>query len=418
MSFVHQLKTIVRYEYITTVRSKSFWISLFALPLFFIATFALSAFSSSSSNLERDIDPTQIALKIAIIDNSGLFETVPLPDTITKFPLSEETILRERTANQEFDLLIIFPEISVQNSTIQVFGNGINSLRGANYLIIAQQLFKYAAISQISDPFIKSALNNAIPVEISPADPSETTLRTTDFVLPAVFFGIFFMVVFVGGQTLLQSMSEEKENRMLESLLSIMDTKTLILGKLISILAITITQIIVWIGSLIIVALILTQTQMGEYLSLIFASVSIWQILWYVILIIAALFSIGGIMIGVGSLGKSYRDSTQMSTVFIMISLFPLFVIGQLISDPHGTLAVVSSYIPLTSPLVLLLRSAFGLSGTEMVLSLLVNIVYAIGSIWLSIQLFKIGALETGRTIGFKELLRRLRNSKSTVEKI
>lgn len=412
------MKTIVSYEYITTVRSKSFWISLFALPLFFVATFALSAFSSRSSQIDRDIDPTQIAQNVAIIDKSGLLETVTLPDTIDVFPSSQEDSLRQEIISGEYDLLIILPEFNAENPIVQVFGDDVNSLRGANYAVIAQQLFEYAAISQIQDPVIQSILRDEIPVQVAPINPSEERLQTSDFIFPIVFFAIFFMVVFVGGQTLLQSMSEEKENRMLESLLSIMDTKTLILGKLISILIITLTQIAVWVTLLLAIALTLTQTQIGEYLSLAFTSVSVWQILWYVILIIAALFSIGGIMIGVGSLGKSYKDSTQMSTVFIMISLFPLFIIGQIIADPHGTLAVVSSYIPLTSPMVLLLRSAFSLSGTEMILSLFVNFLYAIGSIWLSIKLFKIGALETGRTIGFKELFKRIRNPKPAVEKI
>jgi len=87
-------------------------------------------------------------------------------------------------------------------------------------------------------------------------------------------------------------------------------------------------------------------------------------------------------------------------------------LIGQ---DSHATLAIITSYISLISQMVILMRSSFSLIGVEMLLSLLVNIIY---SIRLSIQLFKIGALKTGRTIGFEELFKRMRNSKSTAEKI
>lgn len=409
MNFLNQFKTIVFYEYTTTVRSKSFWISIIALPLFFIFIFAISAVTNSQNFVDDNADPSKVSQKIAIIDHSGLVSGMQLPENIKNFPVNEEQLAREKVIQKEFDALIIFPSLVDTQPTMTIYGNDANSLKSANYSTIAQQLFRYGAISKIPDETIQKALASQIPVNIHPADPNEASLSVQDFILPGLFFGIFFMVVFVGGQTLLQSVSEEKENRMLESILSIISARTLILAKLTSILMTTLTQIGVWIVLLLGGAVLIARTQFGGYFSLIFSSTNAFELLWYFALIMCGLFSIAGIMIGIGSLGKSYKDSTQLSSIFITISLFPLFVITQLISEPHGTLAMITSYIPLSSPMVLLLRSAFGLSGSEMLFALLINIVFAIASVWIAIQLFKIGALETGRTIGFRELLKRTR---------
>jgi ABC-2 type transport system permease protein len=116
------------------------------------------------------------------------------------------------------------------------------------------------------------------------------------------------------------------------------------------------------------------------------------------------------IMVGVGSIGTSYRDSQSLSGIFIMLSVMPFYFITILIADPNGPLAIFTSYFPLTAPMILLIRNSLqALSPAESVLGVVVMLAYVAIAFWAATKMFDLGSLMYNRRPSAKEVLTVLR---------
>jgi ABC-2 type transport system permease protein len=112
-------------------------------------------------------------------------------------------------------------------------------------------------------------------------------------------------------------------------------------------------------------------------------------------------------MIGVGAVGTGIEDSKNLSSVFIILSIFPIYLLQSLITQPDSLIAKVFSYLPFTSFMTLLLRNSFGsLTSTELITGVGVSILYTVVALLLSYKLFELGCLMYNRRPTVKEMIR------------
>jgi ABC-2 type transport system permease protein len=223
-----------------------------------------------------------------------------------------------------------------------------------------------------------------------------------ELVVPFFFLIIFILSLSTASTFLLQSVSEEKEHRTVEILLSTVSDSTLIAGKALGLGSAALLQVatwtamglisLKWIAHFLKVELSVSQIPVSHFL---YASATL--------LIGFLLFS--ALMIGIGALGSNFKDAQQLSSFFMIASFLPIYVLQIILTDIHGTLSVGLFYFPLTAPIVMTTRFCVGnLPWYESLSGLLVLAFFAFITIHLAARSFRLGCLLFNRRPTMKEL--------------
>lgn len=227
--------------------------------------------------------------------------------------------------------------------------------------------------------------------------------------LPIGFTVLLFVSVLMSGSYLMQATASEKENKVVEILLSSAGPDEILTGKLIGLGAAGLLQIMVWFGMVI----------FGLFVSVAALEVAGVPVPWAGLVAALAYFLggylfFGSLMLGTGSLGSNLRESQQLSLVWTLLAVVPMVFLQLLITEPNGTLGKVLIWIPFTAPVTAVLRLTLepgGVTWWEVAGSLLL----LLGSVWLALRfgarLFRIGLLLTGARPKLREILRQARLS-------
>jgi len=225
-------------------------------------------------------------------------------------------------------------------------------------------------------------------------------------VIPVLFLIIFILSVTTASTFLLQSVSEEKENRTIEILLSTVKDAELITGKVIGLGTAALIQVGIWIG---LAALGLGAIAQRLQIPLEISRIPIDHIVVGILSLLIGFMIFAAIMIGIGALAPNYKDAQQYSSIFVIGSILPLYVMQIILEDIHGTLAVFLYYFPLTSPLVLVTRFCLGnLAMWEVIAGFGVLLLFTLLSIFLAARFFRLGCLMYNRRPSWNEIKRAL----------
>ncbi len=224
-------------------------------------------------------------------------------------------------------------------------------------------------------------------------------------ILLPFFMGIIFMIaVFTSSGYLMQAVVEEKENRTIEILITSVSSQQLMIGKAIGLIAVGLTQLIVWT-----ILAVLTWVVAGRFFpNLPDIKVPIQTVFWLLVIFIPSFVMISGLMIAIGATVTDAREGQQISGLITLPVALPYYFSFWIISAPNSLLALALSYFPLTAPVALTMRLAYGeISTWQMLLNLVVIITAALVSLWLAGRAFRLGMLSYGKRLSFKSLLRR-----------
>lgn len=212
------------------------------------------------------------------------------------------------------------------------------------------------------------------------------------------------MLVSFATSYLLLSVSEEKENRMIETVLSIVKPSDLITGKIIGQVGIIITQVLLLAG-LSFAAYKLTSSTGGLPIDLANIQLDPIQLILAITYVFFGFLFLSAIMVGVGAATPNYKDAQSMSGIFVMLAVIPLYFVMLIMTNPTGELAVITSYLPFTSSIVLLFRNGLiTLPLWEIILSIVTQILYCALGIFIAYKLFEVGSLEFSQRISVKSI--------------
>ena len=422
---------VARREYTKVVRKPSFWISTLFFPVFIVVIMLITGFSSMQ--FEKNLkNGTENAKEIIIVDKTNLIDRSKLEGSIFKFSDDVETG-KVKVLSGQIDALIYYPEDFITSKRVEIYEEDKGLFLQSRFNDFAQNLIKDSIISQISQEqreLYTSSFNFQVKTYSNGA---EVKIGIKDLIVPAASVLVYFVLTTFGVSYLLLSVSEEKENRAMEIVLSTISPKQLISGKILGLIGVVITQVILLI-LLSIVAVYLT----GGILSSIFSSADVGasaasasnfsinladtefsipqlvgQIVLGVIYTFIGFFILACTMIGVGAASPSYKEAQSLSSIFIIISIMPVYFISIILSDPSGTLAKVFSYIPFTASFILLFRNALGgLSIGEVVFSIGVLLVYCYIFVILAFKLFEFGSLEYSKRISLVDFFKTFKKHK------
>ena len=196
---------------------------------------------------------------------------------------------------------------------------------------------------------------------------------------------------------------------MIETMLSIVDKKSLMFGKMIGLIGVVLVQLILWI-LLGLGIYMLVQNQFNIDFPIDISNMDLSVLPINIFLIMSAFVFFAAIMTGVGAIGTGAQDSKNLSSIFILLAIFPMYLMQILITNPTGSLSQFFTYFPFTSHMILLLRNSLGaISGVELIFGLILTTVYGLISLWIALKLFELGCLMYNRRPSIKEIFRYLK---------
>ena len=246
--------------------------------------------------------------------------------------------------------------------------------------------------------------NVGLDGSVKPRDAKSEVAR---LLVPVAFAVLLFSALMGTAGYLLQAVAVEKENRVVEVLLSSASPDEILGGKLLGLGAAGLLQIGAWVA-------MLSAGAVGFAGLLVAFGISIpWLSLALAIpFFLAAYMFTGSLMLGLSSLGGTMREAQQWSAVLTIPTVVPLMMFGVILAEPNGLVPTILTFIPFTAPLTVLMRAAIepaGFPWWQIVLSFAVMVVSTVLALKLGARLFRVGLLLTGSRPSLAQLWRQAR---------
>ncbi len=424
---------IIKREYLTRVRNKTFILSTILLPLFFIGFIAASTYLSIKGNSKSTI---------AVIDQNGIFKssfksdksiTYEFPSNINSNNFKEKGYSALLNIPSDFDSpsdsITLISDKPLGFTTEDRITDQIN-LAIKNRAFLEKNIDK-KILDSIND-MDEEKLYNFRPV----IKKGNTTQKANSGLAYAIGFGsgiLIYITLFIYGAAVMRGVMEEKMNRIAEVIISSVKPFQLMAGKIIGIAAVGLTQLLIWFILIIVLSTAFTaflspetlqqaqsaNSAMGSSannsaaLSILSAKNTLAQANWALIIPCFLFYFIGGYLFyaalfaAVGSVVNEDPQEAQSLMLPITMPIILSFVImTSAAAKPDTPIAVWSSIIPFSSPIVMMARIPSGVPIWQLALSMLSLVAGFILTTWLAAKIYRTGILLYGKKVTFKEMTR------------
>ena len=424
------ISLIIKREFIAKVRNKSFIVMTFVSPLIFVA---IAAFVGYLSTMKADIK------KVAIHDESGIFASHFVNTEEHQFhDLSQVSIdlVKDSLISNGYLGILYIPsqqDLKLYESKIQFISNESPSLTFIANLerVIESQLTKSNYKKLDLDVSQIESAQSEVNIQLSKSSGEETVkgFNEIKIIIGGAFGYLIMMFIIIYGNLVMRSVIEEKTNRIIEIIISSVRPFQLMIGKIIGTSLAGILQFLIWAilgGVLFAVFSMFFGVKMGagsaispEMMDAAQAEMSTMQLyvkeLWnlpiFTIFITFILYFVGGYFLyssfyaAIGAAVDNETDSQQFLLPIMMPLILAIYIgFFTVINDLHGNIATIFSFVPLTSPIVMLMRIPFGVPVWQIVLSLTILFATFIFVVWFASKIYRVGILMYGKKPTWKEL--------------
>lgn len=445
---MNKVSLIIKREYLTRVKKKSFIIMTILGPILMAAMFIVPVYVAQ---LEGD------AKNIGVIDQSGLFKNKFKNTDNISFDIldGDEETAKVLLAEGDFYAVLFIPrtEISVPN-TAKLFSNQQPNIIVKGYIseVMRKEVESLKLQASGVDPEILQSIKtsiNLITIKVNEGGEEETSSTELSMAIGFISGLLIYIFIFMYGALVMRGVIEEKTNRIVEVIVSSVKPFQLMMGKIVGVAMVGLTQFVLWIVfTLIIVTTFMSfyATEMNTYHSsqlnmqeeilssgmkdsggtadlaspeinesLAMVMNSIDSINFGIIVGMFLFYFIGGYLLygalfaAIGSAVDNETD-TQQFMLPLTVPLILSIILSQFIMvNPDGPAAFWLSIFPLTSPVIMMVRLPFGVPFLDLSLSIIFMILGFIGTTWLAAKIYRTGILMYGKKISYKELWKWLR---------
>ena len=421
---MRKIYLVVAREFMERARKKSFIVTTLLMPLFMIgmmvAPSLMMLYGGSEQKQVVVIDKTGFVAERMTSSEEVVFST---QNNLTK----EEACQIYNAESGIFGILYINEDVS-ESGNVQFITNSSSSLMLEE--LIQSQLKNIIEREKLKEHYDIDNLDQmladvATPITLNTFENNgtgneeemEITSAGINYILGIVLGMLLYMVIIIYGQMVLTSVVEEKSSRVLDVMVTSCSPFELMMGKILGIATVALTQIAIWAvlviaaSKFLIPALfsadiaatsdMMLQGVMGTlgdtgYITMLFAYL--------------ALFILGGFLLyaslyaAAGSAVDSVQDGQQFNTIIMMPIILAMIVMMSVFNDPNSPIAFWASMIPFTSPVVMIARIPFGIPTWEIVVSLVVLYLSFVLTTWLSAKIYRIGIFMHGKRPSWSEL--------------
>ena len=390
MSKMHNLGTVFKFETIRVLKKPTFWLMALGFPLMFAALYGIMFWSQSTTmQAAKELEKQEFSL--AVTDDSKLVRPELLMAAKTKTVESKEAGIND-VKNGKIDAYIYFPK-DISKQKVEVYGKDVGLFQNGKYGAVAQSLLSQSVASTVGQAQV-AILQNKVQLSSTTYLDGKEHGGINEMIAPGLFLVIFFMLITFFGNQMLTSSTEEKENRTVEMLLTMVKTDTLITGKILSLMVLALIQMLV-----IILPVAAGYLAFGSKLQLpnmdlsllVFDPVRIGLAL---VIFLASFMMFTGMLVTLGAMMPTAKEANQWFGLVIMLIFGPFYGITAFVSFPDSPFVKFLSLFPFTAPIPLLLRNAVGnLPAWEGLLGVALLIVAAVFVLWLAVRVFRYGAM-------------------------
>jgi ABC-2 type transport system permease protein len=419
---------IIKREYVTRVRKRSFIIMSILGPLLFALIWIIPIWLATREGDEKII---------RVLDESGLFYEKLGNEGSIKFEYitSDLNDAKSDIRQSKYYGLLYIPDINIDepdgilffaesNPSIDVIGTLERKLK----VEIEDLKLKRSELDKETIDGLKAKVNiKSINMTDSGEKAGSAGVATIVGYVSALL--IYFFIFFYGIM-ILKGVIEEKTNRIIEVIVSSVKPIQLMMGKIIGVGAVGLTQFLIWVFFTALITNGLgayfnvsrytepTKTEIAvdskapsaedEFLTEILSSVesiNIPQLLVsFLIYFLGAYLLYGALFAAVGSAVDNDTDAQQFQLPITIPLIFSIIVLGAILKDPHGGLAFWLSIIPFTSPVIMMMRLPFGVPAWELFLSIGCLALGFLFATWLAARIYRIGILIHGTKVNYRTL--------------
>ena len=433
---------ILKREYLTRVKKRSFLIITFLGPLFFAALMiAPSLMMMKSDSMETN-------KTIAVLDETdwfnGKFESSDINTFV--YTNTDENIdtLKKLILEGVYDAVLYVPATSLSVPTnAKLYSNKQIPMSLSSYIKseMKQEVEHRKLLAHGIDPKIVKSVNTSINISTIRMDEEEgekTSYAELESIIGLALAVIVYFVIFLFSNQVLRGVIEEKSNRIIEVIISSVKPFELMMGKIIGIALVGLTQFLLWIVLTIGIYLVangiilgpeimspsgtvmteeisqIVDTNQGQNImlevvsmieSINFKAILISFLFYFVFgfLLYAALFA------AVGGMVDNETDSNQFVTILSMPLIVAIVCSTAMINNPDSGLGIWLSMIPFTSPVSMMIRIPFGVPYWQVVVSLLILVLTFVFITWIAAKIYRTGILMYGKKPNLKEIWKWLR---------
>lgn len=416
---MNKIFIIIRREYLTRVRKKTFIISTLLFPLLYLALIFGMGFIAEKSKQ---------SLHVALIDSSGYF-TAPLlikenladdNSVITLVDKNADSVMVDHK-KAGYDGYIIVPAINWKQGAPLLFKANKAYGRSSTAAVEAKLNTIWTAIKKDSlqiDSLKQDILNQRLMVTPKNIQDENANAQYAEAIGYICGFLIYLILLIYGSQVMMGVM-EEKTNRIAEVIVSSVKPFQMMLGKILGIGLVALTQFLLWIAFVLIIYNVgkasgntgMASDMVGK-MQQIFTSVNVPLILFcFGFYFLAGFFFYASLYGAIGSaVNEDMREAQSLSFPVTMLVIISIAMMSAAIADPTGPIAVWGSIIPFSSPIVMMARIPFGVPGTvpwwQLILSMSVLILSFTFTVWFAGKIYRTGILMYGKKPTWKELMK------------
>lgn len=435
---MNKLWSIIKREYLVRVKSKGFILATILMPLGMVALMGVSILVAEYSKGKQQ--------EVLVLDEAGILNNKPSGKELTHLTYTKSSLEIAKKEYEEGDYTIFVHVPTMQDiqsnkhqaSYISKDKIGIKTITGLEQ-ILSNSFKEYRIKRSEIEPEVLESFDVFISIENAEfleGDKENSTgkLKTIiGTVLGGIMGFLMYMVIFIYGNMVMRSVMEEKINRIVEVIISSVKPFTLMLGKVLGVGLVGLTQLTFWIIVIPIIMFVMqlfTGKSYGQNIDpeMIntnipkeqLESIDIPQLIfqfqsleWGVILPIFVFFFLGGYLVyasffaAIGSaIGDDLGESQSLMLPIVIPVLIAFMMMMPILEDPHGQLAIFGSLFPLFSPILMPARLAFDPPWWQIGLSMLLLILTVIGSIWIAGRIYRVGILLYGKKVNFKEIIK------------
>jgi ABC-2 type transport system permease protein len=399
--------TILKHEFRQTFKSRSFIIITLALPL--LAILGLGIYQG----VQHWYHPaTPQEEKIGYIDQTGMFGNYTSQPGVMFILYPGEQQAKDALLSKNIKEYFVISSDYLSSGLITRYTTSREPTPSAK---TTEQITNFLVSNMLGgevSPQVLDRVKTPVLLASIRLDESGEIVPGQDvvgsFVVPIVFALLFMISIFFASGFLFQSVTEEKENRVIEILLSSISSRQLLVGKVLGLGAAGLIQVVVWLITLI----VFSQVAKGIIPALsdlsIPASLIGWGLLYFVLgyLLFAALYA------GVGSISASAREGQGWSTIFVLPAILPYYFSYFIISSPESAASRALTFFPLTSPITSMMRLAsHAMPPWEIALSLIILLGSIALTMWLAAKIFRVFLLMYGKRPALRAIFRYIREA-------
>ena len=398
---MHNLGTVFRFEVIRTLKKRSFWLLSLSFPLMVGVIFGIIYFSNKATGdaLEQ-ISSEKFSL--VVTDESGIVN----PELIKGFGgivTTDKQGSIDRVVDGTLDAYIYYPK-DLTKQPVEVYGKDVGLFDNSKYQNVARLLLDQSASSSVPASEALVLQGNVSYAASTYKDGGEYD-GMKQLIAPGIFLVLFYFLIAFFGNQMLTSTTEEKENRVIEMILTTVRARTLIIGKILSLVALGFLQ-----TCIILVPVVIAYVLLHDNLSLPSLDISSIpldpvRITIGALIFITSFLLFTGLLVTIGAAVPTAKEAGSFFGIVMMLIFGPLYAAPLFISSPDSPIVQALSYIPFTAPIPLMLRNAVGnLELWQAGLAIAILMVTAMIVLNIAVRVFRYGALEYSRKLSLREV--------------